>query len=75
MKVKMAIRLSADLLQAIDRAKGGQSRSSIIEVALLDFLAQRRCRRRDAQDLKILNENSDRLNSEAEDVLTYQSRN
>ena len=48
------------------------NRSALIEQAIRDFLATEAKRRRDLQDIEILNRRSDALNREAEDVLSYQ---
>jgi metal-responsive CopG/Arc/MetJ family transcriptional regulator len=48
------------------------NRSALIEVALRAYLAQKAKESREDKDLKILNKNSERLNREAEDVLSYQ---
>ncbi len=44
----------------------------MVEQALREFLENRKCRKREARDLRILNANSDELNLEAQDVLGYQ---
>jgi metal-responsive CopG/Arc/MetJ family transcriptional regulator len=73
MKVKTSITLSEDLIQSIDAFSGGQkSRSELIEKALRDYLDRQALMKRDIKDLEILNRKADRLNAEAEDVLTYQ---
>jgi metal-responsive CopG/Arc/MetJ family transcriptional regulator len=73
MKVKTSITLSEDLLAQIDQLLGGRgSRSAILEQALREFLANRKRRKRDAQDLKILNTHEGELNREALEVLEYQ---
>jgi metal-responsive CopG/Arc/MetJ family transcriptional regulator len=73
MKVKTSITLSEDVLRAIDQISGESiNRSAFIELALKDYLAEKAKKMRDQRDLEILNNNSKSLNSEAEDVLTYQ---
>jgi metal-responsive CopG/Arc/MetJ family transcriptional regulator len=73
MKVKTSITLSEDVLRAIDQMSGESiNRSAFIELALKDYLAKKAKKMRDQRDLEILNNSSKRLNSEAEDVLTYQ---
>jgi len=73
MKVKTSITLSEDVLRAIDQISGESiNRSAFIELALKDYLAKKAKKMRDQRDLEILNNNSKSLNSEAEDVLTYQ---
>ena len=73
MKVKTSITLSEDVLRAIDQISGESiNRSAFIELALKDYLAKKAKKMRDQRDLEILNNSSKRLNSEAEDVLTYQ---
>ncbi len=70
MKVKTSITLPDDLLEEIDRA--GSNRSSFLERAARQYLAQMEKSRREAQDSAILEAHSERLNKEALDVLEYQ---
>ncbi len=73
MKVKTSVTLSEDVLQAIDQLVGQYgNRSALVEHALRAFLTAEGQRRREAQDLDILNRCADRLNVEAQDVLAYQ---
>jgi metal-responsive CopG/Arc/MetJ family transcriptional regulator len=72
-KVKTSVTLSEDLIQQIDALLSQYgTRSALIEQAVRDFLAAQAQRRRDAQDLEILNRRAETLNVEAEDVLSYQ---
>jgi len=73
MKVKTSVTLSEDLVAQLDTLVGETgSRSAVLEQALREFLANRKRRKRDARDLRILNTHSDELNREAQDVLQYQ---
>jgi metal-responsive CopG/Arc/MetJ family transcriptional regulator len=73
MKIKTSITLSEDIIQAIDRIAGkSKNRSAIIEAALRAYITQKAKELRDRGDFDILNKNSERLNREAEDVLSYQ---
>ncbi len=73
MKVKTSITLSEDLVRRMDEMAGEYgNRSALIERAIRDFLSAQAKRRRDSQDLEILNRRADALNEEAEDVLSYQ---
>ena len=73
MKVKTSITLSEDLVAQLDKLAGEiGSRSAVLEQALREFLMNRKRRKRDARDLRILNTLSDELNREAQDVLEYQ---
>ncbi len=73
MKVKTSISLSQDLVRQIDRLAGQYgNRSAVIERAIRDFLIAQAKRKRDLQDLEILNSRADELNKEAHDVLSYQ---
>lgn len=73
MKVKTSITLSEDVLRTVDELLGSyKSRSEFIELALRTFIAQLIRNEQNARDLDILNRHADRLNQEAEDVLTYQ---
>ncbi len=75
MKVKTTITLSEDLIQSIDAFTGGQeNRSGLIEKALRDYLERQiRMKKRDLDDLAIINKKAGKLNREAEDVLSYQT--
>ena len=72
MKVKTSITLSEDILEAMDELLGGKNRSAFIEAALRIYMRLLKKRERDLRDLEILNKKSERLNQEAEDVLSYQ---
>jgi metal-responsive CopG/Arc/MetJ family transcriptional regulator len=74
MKVKTSITLSKEVLEAVRRItpKGG-SRSETIERLLRDGFSRRARRARDRRDLELINQNAERLNQEAEDVLSYQA--
>jgi len=73
MKVKTSISLSEELLKAIDRyGKPYRNRSDFIEAAIWAFVDQIVRERQNARDIDIINRNADRLNAEAQDVLTYQ---
>ena len=73
MKIKTSITLSEEIVKEIDQlsSKYG-NRSILIEQAIRDFLTAEAKRRRDLQDIEILNRRPDALNREAEDVLSYQ---
>jgi metal-responsive CopG/Arc/MetJ family transcriptional regulator len=74
MKEKTSITLSKDVLADVDRLAGsGQSRSAFIERVLRGYLRQREKAALQALDLERINRAADRLNSEAEDVLSYQA--
>jgi len=72
-KRKTSVTLSPEVVRRIDQLAGKKgSRSGVIEQAVLAFWAAQVKRRRDMRDREILDTNADRLNEEAEDVLTYQ---
>ncbi len=71
MKVKTSITLSENLIKALNRY-AADNRSEFIEKALRSFLAQLARNKKNARDVSIINEQADVLNSEAEDVLSYQ---
>ena len=72
MELENSITVSEDILIAIDKVIGGKSsRSEFIEGILRRHLYKRFKKTRDLQDLQIINNNSEYLNKEAEDVLTY----
>jgi metal-responsive CopG/Arc/MetJ family transcriptional regulator len=71
MKVKTSITLSEDLFRQIDKLSNQYgNRSALIERTIRDFLTTQAKRRRDAQDMEILNRCADALNKEALDVLS-----
>ncbi len=73
MKIKTSVTLAEDLLKAIDEQSGPhRSRSDFIEKAVRAYISQAIRDRQNARDLDIINRHADRLNQEANDVLTYQ---
>ena len=73
MKTKTSVTLSEDVLKLIDKnAKGEKNRSAFIETAVRAYLEVVKRHKRDQQDLSIINRLSEKLNSEATDVLGYQ---
>ncbi len=74
MKIKTSITLSEELLEEVDRLSSQfGNRSLLIEQAIREFLAMGAKRRRDLNDMAILNKHADVLNKEAKDVLSYQA--
>ena len=74
MKEKTSITLSSDLLTKVDRLVGSKlSRSAFIEHVLRNYFRERSRRKMLARDLERINAAADRLNSEDEDVLEYQT--
>lgn len=74
MKEKTSVTLSKEVLASIDRMAGSnQSRSAFIEAVLRRFVLEQAKMARDARELELLNQHSDELNAEAEDVLDYQA--
>jgi metal-responsive CopG/Arc/MetJ family transcriptional regulator len=74
MRVKTSVTIDERVLRAIDKTTSRhRSRSRVIEEAARDFLARRARAAREARDLDILNESSDALNREMDDVLAYQA--
>jgi len=73
MPVNSSITLSPDLLKEIDQFIDRKSkRSKFVETALRKHLNDLKRKEQNLKDLDILNSNSEYLNREAEDVLTYQ---
>jgi metal-responsive CopG/Arc/MetJ family transcriptional regulator len=73
MKRKTSITLSEDILTAVDRAaRKGENRSRTIERLLREGAAAQARQANNARDLALINRHADALNTEAEDVLTYQ---
>jgi len=74
MKEKTSITLSSDILVKVDNLAGFKlSRSALIEQVLRKYFRQRARKEVQARDLERINAAADRLNSEAADVLEYQS--
>jgi metal-responsive CopG/Arc/MetJ family transcriptional regulator len=74
MKERTSITLSSDVLARVDRLAGSKhSRSAVIEHILQVHFLQRSRGKIHARDLERINAAAVRLNSEAEDVLTYQT--
>jgi metal-responsive CopG/Arc/MetJ family transcriptional regulator len=72
-KRKTSITLSADTAKTLDRLAGkGGNRSAVIERAIRTLWEMQQKAESEARDRQILESNIDRLNDEAEDVLTYQ---
>ena len=73
MKIKTSLTLSEELISVIDKkSTGHKSRSDFIENALWTYLNYLIRQEKNKRDLRIINENSDFLNREAQDVLDYQ---
>ena len=71
MKVKTSITLSEDLVEILNRY-APDNRSEFIEKALRSFIAQLARDEKTARDIRIINDQAEALNAEAEDVLAYQ---
>jgi metal-responsive CopG/Arc/MetJ family transcriptional regulator len=73
-KIQTSILLPEDLLAEIDQRvrQHAQDRSDFIEAAVRAFIARPTAGQQSSKDLQILNQHADRLNLEAEDVLSYQ---
>jgi metal-responsive CopG/Arc/MetJ family transcriptional regulator len=75
MRIKTSVLLSEDLLAEIDERvrQHHEDRSDFIEAAVRAFIARPAAPKvQGSGDLEILNRNAERLNLEAEDVLSYQ---
>ncbi len=72
MKVKTSVRLSPELLAAIDHARAGAgNRSAFLESAAWRVIREAERVARDARDIAILNEIADGKRGEPPDVLAY----
>ncbi len=75
MKLKTSVTLSDDLIRDIDRyGQAFKNRSDFIEAAIRAFIKQVIRSQQNAHDLETINQNAERLNAEASDVLAYQVR-
>ena len=73
MKIKTSITLSDNILNEIDKILNNSgNRSIFIENAVKYYLQKKKKDKRNKKDLEIINNNSDLLNEEAEDVLSFQ---
>ena len=73
MKLKTSITLDQDVVAVVEAiARGGESRSRVIERLLRQSLAARARAARDERDMGIIDAHADELNAEALDVLGYQ---
>ena len=72
MKVETSISLPADIITAVDKLSTKSGRSEFIERVLRSYLAQHERAARNNRDFELINQHAERLNSEAEDVLTFQ---
>jgi len=74
MKEKTSISLSPDILAKVDHLAGSKlSRSALIEQVFRNYFRERTRRKMLAHDLERINLAADPLNSEAAEVLEYQS--
>ena len=74
MKEKTSITLSTEVLTKIDKLAGSsRSRSAFIENVLRRYLLERERAVVQARDLERINRAAERLNSEAADVMEYQT--
>jgi len=74
-KIETTISLEPELLQKLNRmleSNGYSSLSELIENLVRGFLANVEKPAYDLRELELINKNAERLNQEAEDVLTYQ---
>jgi metal-responsive CopG/Arc/MetJ family transcriptional regulator len=74
MRIKTSITLPESLLAAIDEHAGSfdNNRSAFIEAAARALIAHIERDLQDARDMEIINREADRLNREAEEVLSLQ---
>jgi metal-responsive CopG/Arc/MetJ family transcriptional regulator len=74
MRAKTSVSLTKELLAEIGRVAGRDvNRSEFLEKAAWDRIALLKRRRREAHDARILDRRARALNSEAFDVLAYQT--
>jgi len=72
-KVKTSVSLSQGLLHAVDVLAGKSSRSAWIERSVRASVQRALRRRRDDNEVRMLNEHADSLNRESADALAYQT--
>jgi predicted transcriptional regulator len=72
-KKKTSITLSPQTTRTLDRLAGkGGNRSAVIELAIRTLARVQKLQAEDAHDRRVLERESERLNDEALDVLSYQ---
>jgi len=74
MRIKTSITLPESLLASIDQHAGSfdNNRSAFIEAAARALIAHIERDLQDSRDMEIINREADRLNREAEEVLSFQ---
>lgn len=73
MKVKTSITLSKELLREIDNLQiQEKNRSGLIERAIRFYIERIKRDLRERKDIEIINKYAEKLNREAEEVLSYQ---
>ncbi|MGH9426929.1 MAG: ribbon-helix-helix domain-containing protein [Terriglobia bacterium] len=74
MRTKTSITLPESLLASIDQHAGSfdNNRSAFIEAAVRALITNIERSMQDARDIEIINREADRLNREAEEVLSFQ---
>lgn len=71
--MKSTIKISDELVNTITQITGQRENiDKFIELLLRKYIEEEKRKRHDLTDLRILNDNSEYFNREAEDVLTYQ---
>ncbi|MBN2546697.1 MAG: hypothetical protein JXB50_12925 [Spirochaetes bacterium] len=73
MKIKTSITINEKILKMVDKnVDDSQNRSEFIENAIIYYLKNYQRTIRDEKDADILNKNYEKLNKEAEDILSFQ---
>lgn len=73
MKVKTSITITKELLASIDELfDNSKNRSQLIEKAIKEYIERQKKRKRDLEDLALINKKADKLNQAAAEVLSYQ---
>jgi metal-responsive CopG/Arc/MetJ family transcriptional regulator len=73
MSARTSIAISEELLKEIAvYEKKYKNRSAFVEAAIWAFVKQLAYEQKSIADIEIINENAERLNAEAMDVLSYQ---
>ena len=73
MKIKTSITINEKILKLIDKnVENSQNRSKFIESAIVYYLKNYQKSIRDNNDSNILNQKYDKLNKEAEEILSFQ---
>lgn len=72
MRVRTSVTLPEELLVEVDALAGKKNgRSAVVESALVAYVAKEKPKKLNRRDIRIINENAEKLNKEALETLEY----